>query len=680
MSKCPDRQDLIAFLVGDEGIGPDVTAHIGECDRCRASLAWLKGTLELAAAYEAFVDGPAPDIPADVAERIFRAVDSAYIASQRGGFVIRPLAVMFTDMADSTEHAEKYGDEEAYAKRLKHNELMIPLIGEHGGTLVESIGDALMVTFDQAADAARCAVAMLRRLHEYNRSLVVERDHQIHVRIGFHWGKAVAYCDGDRLNLVGSAVNVAARVEGGGGKQTDQILLSDAAFAQLLPYQEEFRIEDYGSVTAKGAGLLRLYRLLWQAENAAAAAPLRLAAQTAAELEHRMVEASSTRGIHCLFVDPASGRGYIRPLFVKVLPAEGGLAVHSRVTSDRVMQAAVTRAVRATLGVLSRLGFSEAEAERHAVEWWIEGPAAEYEGASIGLGAALATAAAYAGLPVDRTAVVTGATDGERVVRVAGIGPKWGAIRDLGFKMLILPEEDLSSLPSEARDATEPRLLAVATVEDAIVDVFGPALGLAGRRTFQAISVASQAKESIKIELRIEREEAYHRGTRSVGIRPRRQSFLVGDEIRILMRADRNCHLSLINIGSTGSVSILLPNALRDDTLVIAGQWTTFPKKEDGFSLPLLGPAGVEKIVAIASENPLDLKPDDFHQSGQFAEVTERTIRGIDVVDRIIRHHVLAHAEVEFFVTEVEGERAPHRGTTRAMEEIEPKFRWIDLD
>jgi class 3 adenylate cyclase len=171
------------------------------------------------------------------------------------------VTVMFTDMAGSTEFAEVHGSRALYEKRRQHNQLLVPLIESNQGTLVQIVGDALLGIFLDPGDAVRSAVAMQRRLAEYNATEPEMEDQQIHIRIGIHKGKAFVFREGDRVEFVGRAINTASRVEQGDRKRTDQILLSEQTVAGL---GNAFPIEFLREFKAKGIGRLKLYRLLWK--------------------------------------------------------------------------------------------------------------------------------------------------------------------------------------------------------------------------------------------------------------------------------------------------------------------------------------------------------------------------------------------------------------------------------
>jgi DNA-binding NarL/FixJ family response regulator/class 3 adenylate cyclase len=81
---------------------------------------------------------------------MLRAVESSFVT------------IMFTDVVGSTTLYDRYGDEEADARRARHFAVLREVVAAHGGHEVKSTGDGLMVTFASAVAAVRCAVDLQR--------------------------------------------------------------------------------------------------------------------------------------------------------------------------------------------------------------------------------------------------------------------------------------------------------------------------------------------------------------------------------------------------------------------------------------------------------------------------------------------------------------------------------------
>ena len=118
-------------------------------------------------------------------------------------------------------------NEEATLRSLRSHrqELIDPLIDEHGGRIANTAGDSLLLEFQSVVDAVRCALAIQQGMTERNADS--DPDRQIRFRVGINVGDVVA--EGE--DLLGDGVNIAARVESlanPGG-----IAISDDAYRQV---------------------------------------------------------------------------------------------------------------------------------------------------------------------------------------------------------------------------------------------------------------------------------------------------------------------------------------------------------------------------------------------------------------------------------------------------------------
>jgi class 3 adenylate cyclase len=101
------------------------------------------------------------------------------------------------------------GDDEAgTAKALRgHVEALRPIIAGHGGRIVDTAGDGLLLEFPSIVAAIECAVAAQKLMAERNAD--VPQDRRMLYRIGINLGDVIV--EGE--HILGDGVNVAARLE-----------------------------------------------------------------------------------------------------------------------------------------------------------------------------------------------------------------------------------------------------------------------------------------------------------------------------------------------------------------------------------------------------------------------------------------------------------------------------------
>ncbi len=102
------------------------------------------------------------------------------------------VAILFTDIVDSTALSQLLSPEEADEARQRHFSILRRPVAASGGVEVKNLGDGLMVVFVSASAALACAVAMQQAVDLDNR----DRRHQVGLRIGLSGGE-VAHQEGD---------------------------------------------------------------------------------------------------------------------------------------------------------------------------------------------------------------------------------------------------------------------------------------------------------------------------------------------------------------------------------------------------------------------------------------------------------------------------------------------------
>jgi len=100
-------------------------------------------------------------------------------------------------------------DEAGTHQRLRalRAELIDPKISAHGGRIVDTAGDGMLLEFPSATSALRCAIEVQRKMAKRNQD--VAADDRIDFRIGVTVGDVIV--EGD--DIIGDGVNVAARLE-----------------------------------------------------------------------------------------------------------------------------------------------------------------------------------------------------------------------------------------------------------------------------------------------------------------------------------------------------------------------------------------------------------------------------------------------------------------------------------
>src|SRR4030095_764473 len=173
-------------------------------------------------------------------------------------------AIMFTDMVGYSALSQN-NPKVAVELLEEHREILREIFPKFNGTEIKTIGDAFLVEFNRALEAAQCAIAIQRALAKRGADAAAER--QIQVRIGVHIGDVI-HRGGD---VYGDGVNIASRIEqlaGAGG-----ICVSMDVERQIRNALEA-RFEKFGSADLKNISLpMDLFRIVLPWESGTKAAP-----------------------------------------------------------------------------------------------------------------------------------------------------------------------------------------------------------------------------------------------------------------------------------------------------------------------------------------------------------------------------------------------------------------------
>lgn len=208
----PDGPDSVSMELGPEGwsgapltVAPDAIVHLTNTTESEALVriertAW--GDVAVTAAEVTAI----PE---------FRDLFASEVLAEGAFAGVGSLAVLFTDLRDSTAMYAASGDAPAFGRVMRHFQVIGAVVVERGGAVVKTIGDAVMAVFPDMASAVDAAVAAQAALARPQQ----EDEHPLALKAGVHFGPSIAVTLNDRLDYFGTTVNVAARL---GGLSTGQ--------------------------------------------------------------------------------------------------------------------------------------------------------------------------------------------------------------------------------------------------------------------------------------------------------------------------------------------------------------------------------------------------------------------------------------------------------------------------
>jgi class 3 adenylate cyclase len=162
------------------------------------------------------------------------------------------ITFVFTDIEGSTRLLQELGDEAYGRVSGDHRRLVRETFGAHGGTEIDTQGDAFFFSFTRARDAVAAAVDAQRALRDHE----WPEGQEVAVRIGIHTGEPHVGEEG----YLGLDVVRAARISAAG--HGGQILISETTRALLgnqLP--DGVAVHDLGQQDLKDVQHEHIYEL-----------------------------------------------------------------------------------------------------------------------------------------------------------------------------------------------------------------------------------------------------------------------------------------------------------------------------------------------------------------------------------------------------------------------------------
>jgi class 3 adenylate cyclase len=152
----------------------------------------------------------------------------------RGPISRKLVTVLYTDIVGSTERAVAMGDETWSRLLGVHHAAVRDAVERHDGTLIKTMGDGVLATFDRPTLAVRCALAISRHAG----------DEGVQVRAGVHAGE----CEVTDNDISGVAAHIGSRIMALAGP--GEVLVS--ATVRDLVFGSGVDFEDRGQHELKG--------------------------------------------------------------------------------------------------------------------------------------------------------------------------------------------------------------------------------------------------------------------------------------------------------------------------------------------------------------------------------------------------------------------------------------------
>jgi len=143
---------------------------------------------------------------ADVtALQVFRDLFATEVVRPGEEISIGSVTLMFTDLRGSTRMYREIGDASAFGRVREHFEILEQAIAAEGGSIVKTMGDAVMASFRQPISALKAVWKA--------QSIIAEKgEPMLWLKVGLHKGPCIVVNQNDRLDYFGSTVNMTARL------------------------------------------------------------------------------------------------------------------------------------------------------------------------------------------------------------------------------------------------------------------------------------------------------------------------------------------------------------------------------------------------------------------------------------------------------------------------------------
>jgi class 3 adenylate cyclase len=169
--------------------------------------------------------------------QVFRDLLAGEVLLPEESLRVTRVALLFSDLRGSTALYARKGDPVAFGLVREHYGLVAAQVRAARGAVVKMVGDGMMASFADPAAGLRASLAIQQDLSRFNQRRGLHGDDALKLKLGLHAGSCLGVNLNGRMDYFGTAVNIAARVEGlatGDDVVTTAAVLAEASARQVL--------------------------------------------------------------------------------------------------------------------------------------------------------------------------------------------------------------------------------------------------------------------------------------------------------------------------------------------------------------------------------------------------------------------------------------------------------------
>jgi class 3 adenylate cyclase len=159
----------------------------------------------------------------------FRRLFSKDLLKPSTPLKVASTAILFSDLTGSTALYTKAGDAAAFRLVDDHFDVLTKAIDDNQGTVVKTMGDAVMAAFKDPFACVRGAIQCLRDFEEFRGAH--EHGADTGLKLGLYTGACYVVTANDTIDYFGQTVNCAARVQH--LAQSGEIVLEEELYERL---------------------------------------------------------------------------------------------------------------------------------------------------------------------------------------------------------------------------------------------------------------------------------------------------------------------------------------------------------------------------------------------------------------------------------------------------------------